>query len=294
MKNWVSEAQFDYINDVYEKVPFGKMIRSQLVEFIADKNDKSIALATSIEMIHLASLFHDDVIDNSTLRRGKPSLNATEGNLIAIMMGDLFYSQAYSKLIEIDPQIASIISQAVYKLSLGEILDVELSKNFNSDEEKYLDMIEKKTAVLLEATTESSAIISNKNRENFKEYGKNLGLAFQIIDDILDITSTEEKLGKPVLYDYVEGKVTLPYIYLYYDLVKNNRNSEAEKLISLHKKELSEDDKNWFFTLMKEFNSVEKTYQKAQEYSEKALNSIKNENNEALNLIVNSLMKRRF
>jgi len=169
-------------------------------------------------MIHAASLLHDDVIDNATQRRGVKSINAIFGDKSAIMVGDILYSKAFYELVDFDRDIAKSISNAVVLLSIGERKDVYLSEKFNPDIELYKEMIYQKTAVLIESASEVAAILAGKDREIYKRYGRNLGVAFQMIDDILDIISDSKTLGKPALSDFKEGKTTLPYIYLYNEL----------------------------------------------------------------------------
>jgi octaprenyl-diphosphate synthase len=175
------------------------------------------------------------------------------------MLGDIFYSKAFFELSKFDMDIAQTISNAVTKLSLGELLDVELAKEFNEDEEKYLYMIYLKTASLIEATAASAALISKKNKEDFALFGKNLGLAFQIVDDILDVTADEKTLGKPSFADYKEGKTTLPFIYAYKSLNKE----DAKRFKSLFKKELSDDEIKWLKQKLNETKAIEKSRQKA-------------------------------
>ena len=203
------------VHKLYEKLPAGKRLRAKLILYIAGESEEAIDLAAIVELIHAASLLHDDVIDDAELRRGVASINALFGNKSAIMLGDILYSTGFAKLTRFSDTVASAIAEAVADLSEGELLDVILSEAFNSDVEKYFDMIYKKTAVLIEATARSAAHLAGKDEEAFAFYGKNLGLAFQVIDDLLDITATEERLGKPALHDFEEGKTTLPYIFLH-------------------------------------------------------------------------------
>ena len=208
----------------------GKMLRSKLILKIAGVNDESIKLCAIVEMIHAASLLHDDVIDEADTRRGSPSVNALFDNKTAIMFGDILYSKAFTELSQMNRKVAYNISSAVTKLSIGEMLDIDLTETFNMDYKKYLDMIYKKTASLIEASAASAAILANKDEEIYALYGKNLGLAFQMIDDILDITQDSVTLGKPSMFDFVEGKVTIPYLLLHQRL----EGSEKVKLESLY------------------------------------------------------------
>ena len=230
----------------YSQIAQGKRLRSLLISSIS-KSDVAAKLAAIIECIHLSSLLHDDVIDSAKSRRGKESINSKYGDKTAIMLGDIFYSLAFSKLVEFDLRISKSVSTAVSKLSLGELQDVELSQNFNPDAKKYMDMIYNKTASLIEAGCYSAAILGEyeSKAHDFKLFGRNIGLSFQIIDDILDITQDEEELGKPSLGDLKEGKSTLPFIYFYEEA---NESDRARFLELFGKEEISQSDKTWLRT----------------------------------------------
>jgi len=293
----IESLMLSYVSDVdthakalYEKVPKGKRLRAKLILKIAPEASENVKLAAIVELIHAASLLHDDVIDEATTRRGIPSINATHDSKTAVMLGDILYSKAFCELSDFPPFIAKTISDAVTKLSAGELLDVEYSKALQLDEEKYFDMIYKKTAVLIEATAASAASLAGKDAEAFGLYGKNLGLAFQIIDDVLDITSDSQTLGKPALADFKEGKTTLPYIYLYEALNENDR----QKLISLYQKELSEEEANWIKLKMQESGAVMKSVALAQELGKEALEAIASDKNRDLEKVITDMIEREF
>ena len=201
--------------ELLELLSQGKMLRSKLILKIAGISQESIKLCAIIEMIQSASLLHDDVIDEADTRRGKPSINAIFDNKTSIIFGDILYSKAFSELTLMDKQIAHTVASSVTKLSIGELIDIELSKSFNTSYNKYLDMIYNKTASLIEASAISASILVKKDIKSYGLYGKNLGLAFQMVDDILDITQDSKTLGKPAMLDFAEGKVTIPYLLLY-------------------------------------------------------------------------------
>ena len=200
---------------MYAKVPSGKRLRTKLILKIAGADENSVMLSCIVELIHAASLLHDDVIDEALTRRGVSSINATFGDKTAIMLGDILYSKAFYELTSFDVKIAKNISNAVTLLSLGELQDVQMGESFNSDLNSYMQMIYNKTASLIEASARCGALLCGKDEESFGLYGKNLGLAFQIVDDVLDVTQDSATLGKPSLNDFVEGKTTLPYILAY-------------------------------------------------------------------------------
>ncbi|WP_104721613.1 polyprenyl synthetase family protein [Helicobacter mesocricetorum] len=274
----------------------GKMLRSKLVLNIAGVNEESILLCAVIEMIQSASLLHDDVIDNALMRRSKPSINAIAGDKNAIMLGDVFYSKAFCELVAFSkeyPQIPHIISDSVVKLSLGEIEDVYLSQGFNADERKYLAMIEKKTAALIESTAFAAALLAKKSLNDAKKfslYGRNLGMAFQIIDDILDITSTQEKLGKPILSDFKEGKTTLPYIYLYHSLQEEGK----ERLKKAFKQEISRDEMMWILENLKKSGAITRSFRLAKNLGEAGIESISDQSCNKLVSIMQEMIDRDF
>jgi len=237
----VKECDYDEITRLFEMLSGGKRLRAKLILKIADTHEMAPLLAAIVELIHAASLLHDDVIDEASLRRGVPSVNATDGSKTAVMLGDILYSKAFTELVLFDKDIARIIASSVTALSKGEMMDVKMADEFNFDEKLYLDMLYLKTATLIEAAAEASALLVGKDAASHALYGRNLGLSFQIIDDILDITADVATLGKPAMNDYVEGKCTLPYIYLYELLNEDDK----KRLVSLHAKELSDEDTTW-------------------------------------------------
>ena len=283
----IKDCGYQRALDMFENISSGKKLRSKLILKIAGENQISLKLCAVIELIHLASLLHDDVIDDSTIRRGKPSINALFGSKNAIMLGDILYSKGFYEIVSLNPQIAKIISKAVLDLSIGEMMDVDLGSKFSPNLDEYLKMIELKTAVLIEAAARSAAIIAKLDERSYGIYGKNLGLAFQIVDDILDIVSDENKLGKPAFNDYKEGKTTLPYILLYNTLSTDDK----EILKGLWGKDLGDKEIRWIKDKFSEFNIVEKSKEFAKELGYKAISSV---SDESLREIVSSMIDREF
>ncbi|MBQ7270368.1 MAG: polyprenyl synthetase family protein [Campylobacter sp.] len=290
MREFIAEFDCDEALKMFDELSSGKKLRSKLLLNIAGINESSLRLCAIIELIQAASLLHDDVIDESDTRRGKPSINATYGSKNAVMLGDILYSKAFFELTKFDKFVAGCISESVAKLSVGELIDVKMVESFNDDEKKYLNMIYLKTAALIESSAMSGAFLADLNTTKFGEYGKNLGIAFQIIDDILDITQDSVKLGKPALNDFKEGKTTLPYIYLYENLQVNDK----EKLKSLFGKELNSQESAWIKAKFGEFKIIEKCVNLAKNYGEKALQSVSEFKNEKLNEIVLNMINREF
>ena len=206
------------------------------------------------------------------------------------MLGDILYSKGFYELSKFQHEIAGEISGAVSKLSVGEMMDVDLSAKFNEDKSAYETMIYYKTAVLIEATAAVGAMLAGLDARNFKIYGKNLGLAFQIIDDILDVTQDAATLGKPNFSDFKEGKTTLPYIYLYESL----NEADKEKLKSLFKKDLSETEQGWVRAKMNETGAILKSIEAAKNLGEQAIKSVEKFNVDGLESIVKSMIDREF
>ena len=284
----LQEIGYDEVPRLFSTLSGGKRLRAKLILKIASKQEEALTLAAIVELIHAASLLHDDVIDDAALRRGTASVNATEGSKTAIMLGDILYSKAFSSLVFFDKMIASRISSAVTALSVGEMQDVALARNFNSDEKIYLDMLYLKTASLIEASAAAAALLAGKDVMSYALYGRNLGLSFQIIDDILDIVSDEKILGKPAMNDFIEGKCTLPYIYLYHSLDEQ----EKQKLLSLHGKKITEDETLWIKTKMAEYESVEKSFALAVKLSDEAKAAI--DGDTELIAILDTMIKRSY
>lgn len=284
----IQEIDYDEVSRLFAMLSGGKRLRAKLVLKIAKDHKEAPLLAAIVELIHAASLLHDDVIDEAMTRRGQASVNATDGSKTAVMLGDILYSKAFTELVSFDKLVAQTISASVTALSKGEMMDVKMAETFNADEKKYLDMLYLKTATLIEAAAKASALLAGKNAASHALYGKNLGLSFQIIDDILDITSDEATLGKPAMNDFVEGKCTLPYIYLHHALDEQDKH----RLESLHAKELSKEDTIWLKEQMKHYQTIEKSFALAEKLSNEAQEAMKDD--EELVAILDTMIKRSY
>jgi len=290
IEQFVADLNDKEVIKLYDKLPHGKRLRAKLILKIAGSSLPVVKTAAVVEMIHAASLLHDDVIDDAYTRRNKPSINALYGNKTAIMLGDILYSKGFFELNNISSEVSKIVSNAVIQLSLGELKDVSLSKTFNLDKEIYLEMIYQKTASLIEASAGAAAVLAGKPKDAYMTYGRNLGLAFQMIDDLLDITSDSETLGKPALHDFVEGKTTLPYIYLYEELDDKGKT----KLSSLHAKELQEEDQIWILGQMKKHKIIENSYLEAKVLIDEAITLMNLHGEAALSGIAKEMIERDF
>jgi len=201
----------------------GKRIRPLLTlasaKLCGYKNgSRDINLAACVELIHNATLLHDDVIDNSELRRGVKTSNSIWGNQSSVLVGDYLFSRCFEMMVEDgSTEILKLLSSTSSKIAQGEVLQLEYKGEIDMLEETYFNIINSKTASLFAAATKVGACISNKNKKEkdaLESYGRNLGLAFQIADDALDYYSTRTIFGKEIGKDFFEGKVTLPIIFL--------------------------------------------------------------------------------
>lgn len=198
----------------------GKRVRPALLlltaKMLGAPVEKAISLASSVEMIHAASLMHDDVLDNATLRRGKMSANVKWGNQISILVGDFLWCKASEICIsEGNNKIMSAIIEAVRKTTEGEIQEIVKSSNFNLTKDEYLNIIKLKTAMLFACSCQVGAILagaSQKTEQSLYNFGLNVGIAFQLTDDVLDYMASDEKFGKKAGTDLCEGRLTLPVI----------------------------------------------------------------------------------
>ena len=289
IKEFVAVCNHQKSLELLDKLATGKMLRSKLILKIAGINEESIKLCAVVEMIHAASLLHDDVIDEADTRRGQPSVNALYDNKTSIMFGDILYSRAFTELSQMDKKIAYNISNAVTLLSIGEMMDVDLTNTFNTSYDSYLDMIYKKTASLIEASARSAAILAGLDENKYALYGKNLGLAFQMVDDILDITQDSATLGKPAMLDFVEGKVTIPYLLLH------ARVEDKAKLESLYKKELSSEESAWIKEQMQVTKALEDSILQAKAIGNEAIEAVIDEkDSQTLVMIMKAMIEREF
>jgi|TARA_Y100000310_G_scaffold338529_1_gene428397 octaprenyl-diphosphate synthase len=199
----------------------GKRLRPLLVLLSAKScnyGDKlHLILAAVIEFLHTAMLLHDDVVDDSDLRRGRSTVNAAWGNPPSVLVGDFLHSRAFEMMVEIgDMRVMEILSHATNVIAEGEVQQLSNLKNPNLSEQGYMEVIRRKTAMLFEAASHSAAVLAGADADTeraLRDYGTHLGLAFQLVDDVLDYGGETASLGKNVGDDLAEGKVTLPLIY---------------------------------------------------------------------------------
>jgi octaprenyl-diphosphate synthase len=208
----------------------GKRMRPLLVILSAKvsgyKGSDHLHLAAVIEFIHTATLLHDDVVDTSDLRRGKATANTKFGNAPSVLVGDFLYSRAFQMLVGVgNLDVMQTIADTTNAISEGEVQQLANARNSNISEDVYKKVIFKKTAILFDAAAKIGAIIAEPNTGHIKslsDYGRNIGMAFQLMDDVLDYNGDSENLGKYIGDDLAEGKMTLPLIYA----MKNGKNSQ--------------------------------------------------------------------
>lgn len=226
----------------------GKRIRPVLLILAAklfnENNRNCYNLAAAVELIHSATLLHDDVVDASHTRRGKKTANAIWDNKPSILVGDYLFSIAFQLMVLSENlAVLDLLAKASSTMADGEVMQLESSSDIELSEEKYFDIIFGKTAVLFSASCEAAALINNRLDHEIRalrQFGKNLGIIFQIVDDVLDYAAKEEVLGKDVGNDFFEGKVTLPIILTLQKADENDRKIIA----NLFEKNLMSDEKN--------------------------------------------------
>ena len=227
--------------------------------------ERDVNLATCVELIHSATLLHDDVIDESALRRGFKTANSIWGNQSSILVGDYLLSRCFEIMVDDgDLEILKLLSSTSAKIAQGEILQLQHKSEADLLEETYLKIINLKTASLFSAATRTGACISKSNKkekEALESYGKNLGLAFQIADDALDYYSKEIIFGKEIGKDFYEGKTTLPIIIIF----QRANSEERSFLLELFKKEKrTKDDFSETLALINKYKAVQESIKRAE------------------------------
>ena len=239
------------------------------------KGGRDINLAACVELIHAATLMHDDVIDVSSIRRGKKTINSIWGNQSSILVGDYLLSRCFEMMVEDgNLEVLKLLSSTSSKIAQGEILQLQHKGDIDMLEETYLKIISTKTAVLFSASTKVGAILANKKnneKDALEFYGKNLGLTFQIADDILDYNSELKLFGKKIGNDFYEGKITLPVILLSQQV----NNIEKLSLKDIFKKnKRSENDLKFTLDLILKYKIIKQCYKKAEHFISLASSSL--------------------
>ncbi|SOD96016.1 polyprenyl synthetase family protein [Caenispirillum bisanense] len=235
------------------------------------RGDRHVKLATCVEFIHTATLLHDDVVDESELRRGRQSANAVWGNQASVLVGDFLFSRAFELMVEDgNLKVLAILSRASSVIAEGEVAQLITTNDTDTDEAAYLEVIKGKTAELFAAACEVGAVVAGRpeaEERAMRDYGMALGIAFQLVDDYLDYSAKQEALGKTVGDDFREGKLTLPVILAF------QRGSDEEKTFwrrCLEDLEQTPDDLPHAMALMQKHGSLTETLERARFYGEQA------------------------
>ena len=239
------------------------------------KGTRDINLAACVELIHAATLMHDDVIDNGSIRRGKKTPNKIWGNHSSVLAGDYLLSRCFEMMVEDgNIEVLKLLSSTSSIIAQGEILQLQHRGEVDMLEETYLKIISSKTAELFAAATKVGAILSEmktKEKEALEFYGRNLGLTFQIADDTLDYNSELKLFGKNIGQDFYEGKITLPIILLFQ---KANKDEKETLKKTFAKEERNQNDLNYTLSLIKKYDIINSCYQKAKHYINLSSNSL--------------------
>ncbi len=270
----------------------GKRLRPALLLMSAQicnfSGEQSIRLAAAIELIHTASLIHDDIIDNDNLRRGVPTINSRLGDRVSIILGDYLYSMVFNILAEIgNLEIIRCVASTTSQMARGDLCQLKHQYNMNLSEEKYLTINADKTASLMSCACRIGALCGtsfNGEVETLTRYGRNLGMAFQIADDMLDLIAEEKALGKPLGSDIREGKITLPLICV----MRNGDKKDREWLSSVCKaKQVDHSTLNRIRDIVNHYNGIEYSFKKAEEYGMACKEDLKHiEESEAQNALM--------
>jgi octaprenyl-diphosphate synthase len=280
-RNWPGQkptvADMDQLFE-YVRGRSGKMIRPGLVllagSCCGNVTDKHIRVAAIIEMIHNATLLHDDVIDQGQRRRGRPTVNSIWGNEYAVIMGDFLLSRVFKLCAEIEPEMTKVIADAAVRLCEGELRQIIQTRNWQLSESEYIDVITEKSAVLFSVCCSIGAVLAGAQEwqvRSLSEFGLNAGIAFQITDDLLDISGDEKVTGKNSGNDINQCKLTLAVIHL----LKTVDKTEKDMVInSFLKGEKTGQHDSHFVELLKRCGSLEYARSKAGDFVEKAIRAL--------------------
>ncbi|MDO6427096.1 octaprenyl diphosphate synthase [Thalassotalea sp. 1_MG-2023] len=256
----------------------GKRMRPMLTVLaaraLANQSSQHIDIAAIIEFIHTATLLHDDVVDESALRRGRETANALFGNSASVLVGDFLYTRSFQMMTKLNNMhIMDVLSDATNIVAEGEVLQLMNCNDPNTSEESYMQVIYCKTAKLFEAATRLAAVVSQQPKhieQAMQEYGKYLGTAFQLVDDIMDYTADAKEMGKNVGDDLAEGKPTLPLIY-----AMNNGTVEQKQLIRDAIEHCNGmDNLDAILQAMEDTGSLRYTQEIAEKEADKAINAL--------------------
>ena len=300
IKNEIIEE--DTISELYNYIfkSNGKRLRAQLSLIASSpnkrKNKSRLKLASIIELLHTATLIHDDVVDQSQTRRGVKSVNNVWSNTHGVLIGDYIYSKAFILMVQIgDIKILKELANATNDISKGELIQIDALQNTSITLSKLENISYYKTGRLFEAAAKSGAMLANKDKKyetNISKCAKNLGILFQIKDDLLDYSLDEKVIGKPVFQDLKEGKVTYPFYFAYKNANKKQKN-QLQTMLGKKKQNIKS-----AYNMIKDLNGFAETEILASKYFDKAIkyaNLIKNKhiNQEVLKLVNSALYREK-
>ncbi len=257
----------------------GKRLRPNML-FLASRAtggspEKAAVVALAVELIHTATLLHDDILDAHMTRRGRPTVFARWGADSAMIMGDFLFSKAFALLGEADMgESIAVLANVTNLMSLGELIQLQYRKDIDVSEDSYMEMIYRKTASLFAAASECGALTGNgseKFRAEFASFGEKIGLVFQITDDLLDYLAADVQIGKPIASDFTEGRVTLPFISAFRNAPEENRKRMSELF---HSSFNDEERWNEVVSFIREYGGIEYSLEKARELGEKAKDAL--------------------
>jgi len=288
----LEKVEVKLINDLSSDVPLinkvggyiigsgGKRFRPLMLLLVAKycnySGEQHIPLACILEYIHTATLLHDDVLDNAKVRRGNSSVNSVWGDRTSVLVGDFLISMAFSHLIKVgDLKIMKVVSDAATQMAEGETMQTERSGDTDLTEEEYITIISNKTASLIAAASQVGALLGNSSQKRehiFKNYGLNLGIAFQMVDDALDYISEDERFGKAICKDLKEGKITLPLIYTLREASARDRKTVL-KILKGNK--LDRNNLDIVTELIEKYQAISYVHRRAKEYINSSIHCIK-------------------
>ena len=252
--------------------PMLTLATARLLDYSGARHHK---LAAAVEFIHTATLLHDDVVDGSDLRRGRRTANIIWGNPASVLVGDFLFSRSFELMVEDGSlKVLKILSNASAVIAEGEVNQLTAQRQVNTGEDKYLDIIGAKTAALFAAACRISAVVAERDEgieEALDSYGRNLGIAFQLVDDAIDYASDAETMGKGVGDDFRDGKVTLPVILAH---ARGNAEDKAFWQAAMEGRSITDDDLAHAKALLVETRAIDDTLTRARHYGQRAIDAL--------------------
>lgn len=252
--------------------PMLTLATARLLDYSGTRHHK---LAAAVEFIHTATLLHDDVVDGSDLRRGRRTANIIWGNPASVLVGDFLFSRSFELMVEDGSlKVLKILSNASAVIAEGEVNQLTAQRQVSTGEDKYLDIIGAKTAALFAAACRISAVVAERDEateEALDSYGRNLGIAFQLVDDAIDYASDAETMGKGVGDDFRDGKVTLPVILAH---ARGNAEDRAFWQAAMEGRRISDDDLDHAKSLLVQTRAIDDTLMRARHYGQRAIDAL--------------------